>query len=349
MIKTHFVYRITQKNPKDLRKYYVGKRSGFLDDFETGKYKTSSKAIKEDFNMDDFWVKIVKEFSTQKEALNFEIKYHKRLNVQDHPLFFNQQNQTSTTFDSTNRVTVIVKETNERMTISTKEFNKNKHLYESVVSGLVQCKDIRTNETLTVTQEEFDNNEFLKGVNYGLQHVRLKETNELVTVPKGEYAKNPDKYISSQCNIVSQIDTETWEFVSIPKEEFDGNKYVGVNTGRKWETKECLLCKREVDITNFDRHVESHSRLTLMVKKTEKSKSFKCTEKEFYENNYLLQNRLKESIWMHLGEDKKRVHISDKEKFEKLGYVQGLPKYECDKCGEMHTKTNLKLHICSQI
>ena len=37
-MKRHYVYRLTISLPNDPRKYYVGKHSGELEDFETGKY-----------------------------------------------------------------------------------------------------------------------------------------------------------------------------------------------------------------------------------------------------------------------------------------------------------------------
>ena len=95
-MKRHYVYRLTISLPNDPRKYYVGKHSGELDDFETGKYKTSSLLVKKILNEKvEFKSKIVKIFDTSKEALEFECKYHKRLDVENHEKFFNIQNQES--------------------------------------------------------------------------------------------------------------------------------------------------------------------------------------------------------------------------------------------------------------
>ena len=43
----HFVYRITILNNTDERKYYVGKRSGSVNDFENKKYFTKSKTVRQ--------------------------------------------------------------------------------------------------------------------------------------------------------------------------------------------------------------------------------------------------------------------------------------------------------------
>ena len=72
-MKRHYVYRLTISLPNDPRKYYVGKHSGDLDDFETGKYKTSSLLVNKILNEKvEFKSKIVKIFDTSKEALEFE-------------------------------------------------------------------------------------------------------------------------------------------------------------------------------------------------------------------------------------------------------------------------------------
>ena len=40
--KVHYVYRVTIDE-----QYYIGKRTGRLDDLVTGRYRTSSKLVKE--------------------------------------------------------------------------------------------------------------------------------------------------------------------------------------------------------------------------------------------------------------------------------------------------------------
>jgi len=98
----HYVYRIT--NVKKNR-YYVGKRSipkkfkNRKPEEDLGKYYFSSSnnkgIIKNQKEEPENWkYKIVKRFKTEEEALLFEIKYHWRLNVQKHRLFYNNANQT---------------------------------------------------------------------------------------------------------------------------------------------------------------------------------------------------------------------------------------------------------------
>ena len=98
----HYVYRIT--NLKKHR-FYIGKRSipikfGNISPkedlginyFSSSRNKGIIKNQKEEpWN----WkYKVIMEFETEEEALNFEIKIHARLNVQKHRLFYNNANQT---------------------------------------------------------------------------------------------------------------------------------------------------------------------------------------------------------------------------------------------------------------
>ena len=192
--KLHFVYRITYKQPFDKRKYYVGKHSGKLDDFETGKYKTSCKKLRNIFNLNDFEVKIVKIFDDTLKALHYEAKYHQRLNVQDHPLFFNEQNQTVCSgCDRTERVTVIFKNTGEKMTISSKTYKDHQDLYESLSLNKVVCKDKEGN-TFFMDKELFDKNNNLVGINKNVVHVIDKETNKKITVTTDDFKNNREKY-----------------------------------------------------------------------------------------------------------------------------------------------------------
>jgi signal recognition particle GTPase len=47
--------------------------------------------------------KVIKEFSTRKEANEFEIFLHNKFDVKNHPKFINKANQTSSKFDTTGK------------------------------------------------------------------------------------------------------------------------------------------------------------------------------------------------------------------------------------------------------
>lgn len=102
----HYTYRIT--NIKD-RMYYYGVHScNCLPKEDIGvKYFSSSKNkefIKDQKeNPQDFKYKVLKIFSTRKEAIEHEIFLHKKFNVKLHKQFYNRSNQTSNGFDTTGK------------------------------------------------------------------------------------------------------------------------------------------------------------------------------------------------------------------------------------------------------
>ena len=87
--KFHYVYRVTIDE-----KYYIGKRSGFLNDLHTGAYKTSSELVKEKLRNGHHFskIKILQVFSSSKDALEFEKRILTRVNARKNPKFLNQTN-----------------------------------------------------------------------------------------------------------------------------------------------------------------------------------------------------------------------------------------------------------------
>ena len=87
--KVHYVYRVTIDE-----KYYIGKRTGFLNDLHTGAYKTSSKLIHEKLQNGKTFskIKILQVFYTSEEALKFEKRILTRVKARTNPKFLNQSN-----------------------------------------------------------------------------------------------------------------------------------------------------------------------------------------------------------------------------------------------------------------
>jgi hypothetical protein len=105
MQKFHYVYRITNKINN---KSYYGKRSSkTLPNKDLGIiYFSSSKTLKQDikiYNLDNFKFKVIKTFGNAKDAIIFESKLHAKLNVKNNKNFYNEVNQTSNKFDTTDK------------------------------------------------------------------------------------------------------------------------------------------------------------------------------------------------------------------------------------------------------
>ena len=85
----HYVYRVTIDE-----KYYIGKRTGRLDDLRTGHYKTSSNLVHEKLRNGVTFskIKILQVFSSSKDALEFESRILTRVSAKTNPKFLNQTN-----------------------------------------------------------------------------------------------------------------------------------------------------------------------------------------------------------------------------------------------------------------
>lgn len=260
----HYVYRLTAKEPVNGKKYYVGKHSGLLDDLNECRYKTSSREVSSIFCKGAFNVKIVKIFESSKEAVKFESKYHKKLDVARHPLFFNNANQNyplKNPFDRTGLVTVYDKKEDKNRTITIEEFKCSQERFVTLNKGIVTCKNKITGEIIRVTREEFDSNPDLVGLNYGVVHTKTKE-GDRITVSKEFYRDNREVYSHYYRGLVSAFDKVNETFVKIPKEEFEGaDRYIGANV-KSGITKvkiPCEICGREIQKLNYTNHLLTHT------------------------------------------------------------------------------------------
>ena len=105
----HYVYRITNTTEN---KHYYGKRSSkILPEKDLGvKYFSSSRdklfIEEQKTNPQKYKYKIIKLFKTATEAVEFEIKLHRKFNVGINENFYNKSNQTSSGYDTTGMVSV---------------------------------------------------------------------------------------------------------------------------------------------------------------------------------------------------------------------------------------------------
>ena len=135
--KAHYVYRVTIDE-----KYYIGKRSGLLNDLETGRYRTSSKLVLEKLQNGHHFskIKILQVFSSSKDALEFESRILTRVNAKANPKFLNQCNGRGNDFclkqHSEKTKEKISEITKERFGINTEQGLKNREKQRQ--SGVAQ-------------------------------------------------------------------------------------------------------------------------------------------------------------------------------------------------------------------
>jgi hypothetical protein len=155
-----YVYRITCSHPNSVCRYYYGSRSCKCEPREDTKYWSSSKLVKQArklYGPDFFTKKILAVFQTRSEALAYEARIHLRLNVKDHPLFFNQANQTTAAFCYTNwtpeqktKISTSLKryyEENPGKRTSISDFLKTRHDSTNKVFGSIRRGAKHSDET----------------------------------------------------------------------------------------------------------------------------------------------------------------------------------------------------------
>ena len=164
MKKYHYVYRITNKITG---KHYYGGRSSKrspsedLGHFYFSSYTNKYFKIDQKQNPSHYKYKVIKEFSTRKEANEFEIFLHKKFDVKNHPKFINKANQTSSKFDTTgksfntNKLTVLdIRDGN------TKQVNKSEYheysYYVSLSKNKIAVLDTRDNLTKQISLNEYN-------------------------------------------------------------------------------------------------------------------------------------------------------------------------------------------------
>ncbi len=99
----HYVYKITNINPTDSRKYYIGVRTAKrcapeADTAYWGSCKSLNAHIKE-IGQNNFTKVILKTFQTRPEAVSYEIELHDEYEVATNQEFYNRSKQKTNGFD----------------------------------------------------------------------------------------------------------------------------------------------------------------------------------------------------------------------------------------------------------
>ncbi len=201
MKRHHYIYRITNiiKN-----KYYYGSRTTSKikevkpkDDIGI-KYFSSSKdkdfLLDQKLNPKNYKYKVIKTFSTRKEALESEVYLHKRFNVKSHEQFYNKSNQTSSKFDTTGK---------RPGNASKIKYNIHNYLNNIVYYNLYISDIYKINQALlntskyrrlgrnNVSKQSLNYNFKLHMIGWYIRSLNIDDTNQRVnyTEPKGRIYK----------------------------------------------------------------------------------------------------------------------------------------------------------------
>jgi len=266
MEKTHYCYKITNLNPTDQRKYYIGVRTSKTSPEKDTNYNSSSKYLKEaleEIGHTNFQKEILSTWETRKEANKEEARLHELYDVAVNPEFYNKSKATSSSFCTEGMVTVINKKTGKREFVSVKA-SKDKLKYTSLYADIVNCINKNTGEKLKVSKEEYKNNPNLEHTVKGKVTVIDTETGIRKHVTQSEFRKNK-KYISQHYNKVNCIDTRTGKGCSVTKEEFRNHTYYvqhTKNTTKVYDTRDKTFKRVTLeDYKQYDYYISQNSRL----------------------------------------------------------------------------------------
>jgi hypothetical protein len=214
--KAHYVYKITNNNPTDSRKYYIGVRTAPNGNpQEDTKYWSSSKYLKEaieEIGLENFSKEILSTWETREEAIAEEIRLHEKLNISLNENYYNKAKQTSTGFDRTgisneyrlNKIFVLNTNTNSKELISVDEYRNSTH-YKTLTKDVVTVLDTRDGSTKYVSKDDYKNNNYYVSTTKGKINVLDTRDNKFKCISLDEFHNN-DFYETSSKNKVAVID-----------------------------------------------------------------------------------------------------------------------------------------------
>jgi len=248
----NYIYRITNTM---LKKHYYGKRSTNTDPSkDLGKRYFSSSTDKQFLedqrtNPQNYKYKVIKNFSTVKEALIREVILHEKFDVAKNKKFYNKAKQTNAGFDTTGTSRPIelnlaqsaklkgrkyTEEHRRKIAISnSKPLSLERRLKIGLAHKGKKCSEVRKlNQSIRLSGI---NNKNFSGYYITPLFVTAIRKKLAEFGFNGDYYKNPDKLISkvsySKSKYISS--TYSWDYINgktfkdigfgfIPKEEYKG-------------------------------------------------------------------------------------------------------------------------------
>jgi len=253
-MKNEFVVYLTIYFGDKLPKYYIGSTS--KKKIESGKYfgTVRSKRYRKIFenelkyNINSFSVQILSYHETRKEALEEELRLHKKNNVVKSDEYFNESYASvNGFFGRTLKGEQASKSGISNYSIWVRKYGEDEaklrdieyRRKQSIVNGgennpMFNRKNevIAINEEgkkVRVTKKEFEDNNKLSGHTIGYIYVIDNKTNEYVKLSKSEYSENKDKYSHPNKGITHS--NETKKLLSCQRKDmmvakdWDGNRY----------------------------------------------------------------------------------------------------------------------------
>jgi hypothetical protein len=264
-MNAHYVYKITNIEPTDSRKYYIGVHTcENITPEEDTKYMSSSKYLKAAIKQQgkEYFIKeILSIWESREEANMEEVRLHWFHNVAKHKEYYNLTNAKHGGFSPSGHVTVFDKTDGTIKIVLKEEFDNNDNLV-GVVKNKVSVRNKITGETCQVTKQELSNNSNFEHVNKNKVLARDSRTNKTVSITKEEFSKY-DYYEGIGKNTITVFDKITLKSKRVTKAEFDKlDNLVAVSKGTVTvkDLRDNLLKKVPIqDFKSFDYYVNQTS------------------------------------------------------------------------------------------
>lgn len=208
--QTHYVYKITNNNPTDERKYYIGVRTSENENpQEDVKYMSSSESLKEaigELGLENFSKEILSTWETREEANAEEVRMHWEIDVAANPEYYNKTNATSTKFDTTGKIPVIDTRDNSKKLVTIDELENNE-FYRTFSKGNVNVIDTRDGNTKNVSMEDYRKYEFYQHTMNDKITAIDKRDGSKVSINR-ELFESSEYYISSNSKKINIYDND---------------------------------------------------------------------------------------------------------------------------------------------
>ena len=226
-MNAHYVYKITNINPVDSRKYYIGVHTcENIKPEEDVSYMGSSKYLNEAIQQqgkENFIKEILSTWETRELANAEEARLHVEINVAANPEYYNRANATGNGFCRFNTVPVIDTRDGKTKDVSKEDFYKFDY-YVHVTKGNIIVRDERDGLIKTVSTDDFNNSDYYVGLNKGMVTVIDVRDGTTKNVSKEDFDKF-DYYVSKTKGTIKVIDKRDGLIKTVSNEEYKKNDF----------------------------------------------------------------------------------------------------------------------------
>ena len=295
MNKYHYVYKITNTNPNDGRKYYIGVRSSKVKPEDDTNYRSSSTFLKQaliEIGHNNFNKEILSIWETRKEASDEEIRLHELHDVARNPEYYNKAKAKNNMFCTEGYVTVLDIRDNTIKNVTQNDF-KEKTYYQSLIKNKFPATNLKTQKISFITQDEFKSGEF-QSIHKNTLTVKDTRDNMFKVVSVDEYKKH-DYYEFITKGNLPVIDLRDNSHKLVPVADYKKyDYYKSMTSGMMTAITKCGKTEFiPVDEYSSDKYLGTTTTGMVPVKDLKTGKNKLVSKGEFANNEYYVSTQFK--------------------------------------------------------